>query len=292
MKTIVYQSFRTRDVPEFITRCMASAKAWAAQHGYAYRFYDDAFFDLIPAELRTKALTYKCLASDYARVAAARDLIAEGYDRAVWVDADALIFNPSGLGLPVETGFAYAREVWLHRTFLGAPQFRLTVNNSISIYCRDQKIIPHYLDCAERILSSDVPLNPTTLGTDWLLHFRQSTPIPLHTQIGVLNPELAQRYLDDDAPTLRTFLNLHTSPLAAFNLCLSKLGKKNEAYRFDEATALRVIDRLLSDQGASLNRHFTGAYTPTHDEFHRSHSRYLSLRDSLFSLRHALSPKL
>jgi hypothetical protein len=289
MKTVVYQSFRTRDVPGFISRCLVEAKAWAALHGFDYRFYDDAFFDLIPAPLRARASAYKCLASDYARVVAARDLLASGYERAIWLDADALVFDPANFVPRATSGYSYAREVWLHRTWFGRPQFRLTVNNSLSIYCHDQTIIDHYLDSASRILASDLPLMPTTLGTDWLLNFARSTPIPLETKIGVFNPELAQHYLADTARTLRPYLNFHTSPLAALNLCLSKIDSAKNGFVFNDATALRLIDRLLSDRGASLNRHFTGEYQPTHDEFNRSHSRYLSLRDAVQSLRSALN---
>ncbi len=284
MKTIVYQSFRTSNVPGFISSCLNEAKAWAKQHGFDYRLYDDAFFELIPAELRARAMTHKCLASDFARVVAARDLLASGYDRAIWLDADALVFDPANFAPRTESNFSYAREVWLHRTWLGRPQLRLTVNNTLSTYCRDQTIIEHYLDCATRILRSDQTLNPTSIGTDWLLNLARSTPLNLETRIGVFNPELAHRYLAGDATTLRAFLNLHTSPISAVNLCLSKFGTPQTRYIFDDATAQHVIDRLLADRGASLNRHFTGDYSPTTDEFNRSHSRYLSLRDAIQSL--------
>ena len=45
MKTVVLQSFRTRDVPEWMRRCLASVEAWARHAGHDYKFVDDAIFD-------------------------------------------------------------------------------------------------------------------------------------------------------------------------------------------------------------------------------------------------------
>ncbi len=50
--TVVFQSFRTRDVPAWITRCMETARAWAALRGFDYQFLDDRFFDRIPDRYR------------------------------------------------------------------------------------------------------------------------------------------------------------------------------------------------------------------------------------------------
>ena len=45
MKTLVYQSFRTSDVPGWVTRCMKSVRGWAADRGFDYQFFDDRFFE-------------------------------------------------------------------------------------------------------------------------------------------------------------------------------------------------------------------------------------------------------
>ncbi len=41
MKTAVYQSYRTRDVPAWVNRCMQSVRAWADAQPFDYRFIDD-----------------------------------------------------------------------------------------------------------------------------------------------------------------------------------------------------------------------------------------------------------
>ena len=54
MKTIVYQSYRTTDVPAWVQTCLHSARDWAASRGFEYRFFDDRFFDYCPPWYREK----------------------------------------------------------------------------------------------------------------------------------------------------------------------------------------------------------------------------------------------
>ena len=294
MKTVIYQSFRTVNVPAWITACMDSVKTWAQQHGYDYRFWDDSFFDLVPADLRTRASAHVCLITDYARLVAARQLLDEGYERAVWVDADAFIFNPEGFKLEQTSGYAFCREVWLDRVALGQPQFRVTVNNSVSVFCRDEAIIPFYLDAARRILSSTQPLTPFSIGTDWLLAIRKASPFPLLTSVGILGPEMMYRYLHDDGRFLAPYLRIQTSPVAAVNLCFSKSGQAHhfhgvsEPWTLTEQVVLNLIRKLQSDRGASWNRWYTNGYEPPPDEFSRPVSRYLAVRNELKDLRDTL----
>jgi len=155
MKTIIYQSFRTENVPGWIAACMKSVRDWATAKGFAYRFWDDRFFDFVPRELYPRASVNKCVLTDYARLIAAKQLLSEGWDRAVWMDADLVVFDSENFNLDLTGGYAFCREVWLDRTVLGRPQFRLTVNNSVSVFCKNETIIDFYLEAAGAILRSD-----------------------------------------------------------------------------------------------------------------------------------------
>jgi len=55
MRTVVYQSFRTENVPAWISRCLESVRLWAGAKGYDYRFIGDEIFDLAPGWYREKA---------------------------------------------------------------------------------------------------------------------------------------------------------------------------------------------------------------------------------------------
>jgi hypothetical protein len=104
MKTIVYQSYRTQQVPPWITTCMGTVRAWADQQGFDYRFYDDGFFEYAPQWFRDKAQHGICPVTDLARLVVARELLAQGYERTVWVDADLLVFAPEQLRLDLDAG--------------------------------------------------------------------------------------------------------------------------------------------------------------------------------------------
>lgn len=279
MTTAVYQSFRTENVPGWIQACLQSVRDWAAKRGFEYRFWDDRFFDLVPPALRPRASQHVCLLTDYARLVAARRLLDEGFDRVVWVDADAVVFDPDHLELPLTSGFCFCREVWHDLTLFGRPFFRLTVNNSFAAFCRDEQILGPYLREAGDILAGNAPLSAVSIGTEWLHRRRQHEAFPLINQIGIFGPEMMYRYLNDDARFLRPYLRFQTGPISAVNLCHSKLGTAHrfagatEAWRLDDRTLLRLIERLQADRGASLNRHFDRPYSAPRDEFSRPLSR-------------------
>ena len=279
MKTIVYQSFRTDNVPAWIDACMATVRGWAERQGFAYRFWDDRFFDLVPPELRVRASVHKCLLTDYARIVAARDLLAEGYDRAIWVDADAVVFNPDKFAIAITSGHAFCREVWHDLTLFGRPYFKLTVNNSVSVFCRDEKLIDLYLKEAAAILRGNQPLSAVSIGTEWLHKRQAQTPSPLLTNVGIFGPEMMYRYLQDDARYLCPYLRYQTSPVYAANLCNSKLGTaykfagSSTPWKLDDDSLTTLIKRLCADNGASLNRHFSTPYAQPQNEFSRPLSR-------------------
>jgi hypothetical protein len=284
MRTIVYQSFRTENVPGWIESCMTTVRAWAEQRGFAYRFWDDRFFDLVPEDIRPRASAYKCVLSDYARLVAAQQLLNEGWDRAIWVDADALVFDPNNFSIETTRGYAFCREVWLDRISFGRPQYQLTVNNSVSVFCQGETLIQFYLDAARRILASNEPLTPVSIGTRWLLGLRRLVQFPLITSVGIFGPEMAKRYMRNDEPFLRSYLAYQTSPIYAANLCLSKVTSGSSADGLREDMAQALIDRLLSDRGSSLNRCFENSYASEGEEFGRPLTTFLGLKTDLKTL--------
>jgi hypothetical protein len=217
--------------------------------------------------------------TDYARLVAARQLLDEGFDRVIWVDADVAVFDPERFDVGVTHGYSFCREVWHDLTLLGRPLFKLTVNNSVSVFCRDEKIIAPYLDDAAQILRGQSPLSAVSIGTEYLHAKRQRETFPLLTNVGIFGPEMMYRYLHDDDRFLRRYLRFQTSPVYAVNLCNSKLGTKyrfsgaKETWSLDNNMLCGLIDRLCQDRGASLNRHFDHPYRNAGDEFKKPLSR-------------------
>src|SRR6266496_3649181 len=195
MKTVVFQSFRTTDVPAWMNACLATVRSWAAHHRFDYRFWNDSFFDLVPSDLRPRASFHKCLLADFARIVAARNLLSEGYDRAIWVDADVVVFDPENFTIPISEGSAFCREIWLDRVSFGFPQFLLKVNNAVCVLCRGETFSGPYLESARAILAGDAPLTPFSIGTRWLLERHRRVDFPLLTSVGTFGPVMAQHYL-------------------------------------------------------------------------------------------------
>jgi len=281
MKTVVYQSFRTENVPPWIDACMATVRAWAERQRFFYRFFDDRFFDLVPPELRSRASAHKFLLADYARLVAARELLAEGYDRAIWVDADVVVFDSEKFTIDIISGHAFCREVWLDRVYLGFPQFQLTVNNSVCVFCRDETFSASYLESARKILTGSAPITPFAIGTQWLLEQYQQAAFPLLTSVGIFDPEMVCRYLANDGSFLRPYLRFQTSPVYAINLCHSKSAHNATSGRLTPEAALNAVERLLSDRGASLNRWYKSASKPFKGQFGRPLSKLLAIRVTL-----------
>jgi hypothetical protein len=270
---------------------MASVREWAKIQGFDYRFYDDSFFELVPEKVRPRASEHVCLLTDYARLVAARDLLKHGWDRAIWVDADAVVFDPERFTIPITSSYAFCREIWLQRVTLGKPEFRLTVNNSVSVFCKDQALIDFYLDCADRVLTSPQPLTALSIGTDFLVRLRRTYPFPLLTNVGIFGPEMTYRYLTDDGRYLAPYINYQTSPVYVANLCFSHKseeihfsGPKPKNWVFDEKARLAFVERLKAERGSTLNKWFNGSYTPTSEEFNRPLSRITQGRVALRSL--------
>ena len=59
--TLVYQSFRTENVPQWIEACLSSVKQWAHAHQFEYCFLGDEIFDLLPNWFRDKVGYYDSL---------------------------------------------------------------------------------------------------------------------------------------------------------------------------------------------------------------------------------------
>ena len=88
---------------------MDGVRHWSAAKSFDYRFIDDQFFDLLPADYRKKAEGRLPVLSDLARLIMARNLILEGYEKTIWIDADVLIFDPEGFDVLLLTGaFVFA----------------------------------------------------------------------------------------------------------------------------------------------------------------------------------------
>ena len=249
MTTLVIQSHRRPLPAGWLTPCLESVHAWAERQGFDYRFIDDAIFDLLPDDLRGKTSDQPVIASDVARLLALRAALAEGYEAAVWCDADFLVFEPERLTLPDEP-YALGREVWVQADGRRLRSY-VKVHNALLLFRRGNAFLDFYLDTAQRLVRAHRgPMVPQFVGPKLLTALHNVVGCPVVEQAAMLSPEVAHDVLEGSGPALRLFMqNSRASPAAA-NLCAS-LATESESTRARGRRSLpprtpAVVDRLLS----------------------------------------------
>lgn len=222
-RTVVFQSFRTHDVPAWLAACLASVRAWADSAGHDYVFYDDEFFGFAPDWYREKCAGQVLPITDLARLVAARRLLDAGYARAVWVDADMFVFAPDAFRLPeLATGYAFCREWWFaeHPT---EERYALTpkVNNSVSVFDAGNPFLDFYIQSITNLVAVRPEVGRLAVGTDFLTHLSMVVPMAVMNVVGVLSPPLLLDCASPDPAKLRAYRERVGVPLVAANLCSS-----------------------------------------------------------------------
>jgi len=256
MKTVVYQSFRTENVPSFISRCMDTVRHWAGLRGFDYRFIDDRMFDYAPDWYREKADNDKCLVSDLTRLELAREFLSGGYQRSVWVDADIVIFEPDGFTVEISEGFALCREIWVDRKsdWFRPPVTAENVNNSVSVFCSDNDFLDYYIDKCKSIVRNTSILSPIEVGTKFLTSHHKDKPLKLIQDVGLFSPVVMNDIATGGRSYLRAYGRDFRTRIHAANLCNSFLGKKFMEIDMTEQLYDLVIDRLMETRGEVVNR--------------------------------------
>ncbi len=229
METVVFQSFRRVGVPRWIDRCIASVRDWAAARGYAYRFFGDEIFDLLPDFYRLRTADYIQLRTDLARLLAAAQLLAEGHPRVIWLDADVHIFGP--LAIPDARELYFCREVW---------DDEVRVNNCACVFTQREPFLPFYIAAAQQLMRAAAgKLDPLMVGTRFLTELDRVVPLPKLETIALVAPPVLRDIAAGGGPHLAAYRARFGPVVHAANLCLSFRGNVLE-----DADYERAIDAL------------------------------------------------
>jgi len=236
--TLVIQSYRAHDVPDWLRRCLTSVRAWADSRGFAYRFLGDELFDPLPARLQLRAAHLPAMRADLGRLHAIAAALAEGYHRAVWVDADVLVFAP--LHLPEDREHYLCREVWIEPNLVDD-----RVNNCVCSFTAASTLLPFYRDaCMQIIDATSGALDPLALGTRLLTGLDRMVPVPTYEAIGLASP-FVLRELAETGRLPEALRTRHREELAAVNLCASFRGTTiRGTFTIDDALYEAAIARL------------------------------------------------
>jgi len=256
-ETIVVQSFRDRDVPGWIKRCLSTVRAWAMQSGFTYRMIGDEFLDLVPEWYRRKAGQRITVVTDLARLLLARQCLEEGFDRVVWIDADVAILNPRGLCLDPHLQYGYCREVWVEKDGCGRLNVSFKVNNAACLF-RNENVARTHLDdyigaCRSIVAGLTRVRDHTEVGTKFLTSRNRQRSLPILRGFGLISPVIMQALLTSDAEVLKLFMRWHDGPLHGANLCNFFRSETEVGPRIPDEVYTAVLDKLTESEGNLLN---------------------------------------
>ena len=256
MKTIIFQSFRTENVSPWLDRCRETVRGWAAAIGADYEFIDDSLFDSVPGWYFETAKNSLTVVTDLARLVVARKYLAAGYERAVWVDADMVVFAPEHLLLPDDWPFVFCHEVWVHLDGGKTMVFTPKTNNALCAFsASDTQFLDHYIDACEIVIRGcEQPLQGAEVGTAWLTAMQRIMKFPVLRNIAALSPLLMQEIAQGGDRLTAHFVTRAGGVMGAANLCASFNGRTTDGVILSDAVFDRVIDRLLATRGDVLNR--------------------------------------
>jgi hypothetical protein len=257
LRTIVVQSFRDRDVPDWIKRCQSTVRAWAMHWKFTYRIIGDEFLDLVPNGYRQKARHHITVVADLARLLLAQQCLAEGFDRVIWIDADLAIFNPQRLGLDPGLSYGYCREVWVEKNRFGRIHASLKVNNAACLFRNDNVARAHlddYIDACTSIVAGFTRVRDhTEVGTKFLTSRDRQRSLPVLAGFGLINPVIMQALLTSDIEVLKHFMTWQDGPLYGANLCNFFRPKTEGGPGISDEVYSAVLDKLMESEGYLLN---------------------------------------
>jgi hypothetical protein len=233
---------------------MLTVEAWAHSNSFDYKVLDDSFFEYAPQWFRDKAGNEICPVADLARLVLAKELMSQGYERTIWVDADMLVFDPENLVIHLERDFALCHEVWLSTSPTGGLQVDHRVNNSMAVFCRNNVHLDFFIDACLRIGASAPSIGKFDVGTSFLSRLHGIVPYPLLARVGMLNPVMMSEIVHGRPRQLTEYVQSLTSPLACANLCASLQGFSMDGVAATQSLYAEVVQVLLASRGNAINR--------------------------------------
>jgi len=247
VKTLVVQSFRRDDVPEAIERCMASVRGWAAAQGYDYQFRGDELFALCGPDYLARAGDNKRTITNLARLEWIRASFADGYERAIWLDADIFVFDPARFSLDLREGYAFGKESYV--TWGGGAMVAHGTHNAALVFAGPHPDLDRMIELIRYIAASRPLKDNFQVGVRLLTGLHAGFRFPLLTTVGMLGSDILRSLANGGSPLLRVLAREHGFPIYAANIGLSLHDG------LDPGQVARAMDVLEQTCGGIINRH-------------------------------------
>lgn len=247
--TIVIQSRPPGTPPDAVQRACLSVEDWARSSGFAYQRMGDEIFEMIPDWVLDVAGTRKQMAVDIGRLKWTQNLLDQNWAKVIWLDADALIFNPGAMIVDVPDGFGFGREHWVQPGEKGnAFKVYKNVHNAFMVFTDQGRwALDFYLEAALRILKSAGPNTPPQLvGPKLLTALNNVVQFPLIDCVGMASPLVLADVARGGGDAWDTLRQAHDNDIAGLNLCMSLVGTRVDGVNIDHTLLSVVAGKLLS----------------------------------------------
>lgn len=254
MRTIVYQSYRPRDVDDWIVSALNSVRVWAENSNFDYRIYGDEIFDRVPEWYQQKAVKHVQVSMDLGRLVLARELLDAGYERVIWLDADVLVFDPLRFSIQISEGCAFAREVWVQRSADGQLKTYKNVHNAFACFCQESTFLDFYIETCKSIIGrAHVEFPPHIVGSKLLTALHNIVDFQLVHSVAMASPLIVNDLNLGSSAAIDLLSEMTSGPICAASLCASLVGGRTDGVDLKTPLITTAIDLLMRTKGARLN---------------------------------------
>jgi hypothetical protein len=221
--------------------CCNSVERWASSHDFDYLFAGDELFARLPEALRERFADQPVVLADLARLEWLRETLAHGYARAIWCDADLLIFDDF---VPNNDGDVFGRECWVQLDGKKLRSYR-KIHNAWLQFQAGSSTLDFYIDRATRLLERVTPpVVPLFIGPKLLTAWHNIVAFDTEERVGMLSPLAMQGLLEGGSPALEMLIAGHEEPLCALNLSASCEGCNVDGVTHSAADYAMLVDGL------------------------------------------------
>lgn len=248
MKTVIIQSYRTYDIPSWIARCLASVEAWAKAKGYERWLTDDSVFSLCGADYLAKVGDNKRSITNLCRLELIRRAHAEGYERAIWIDADVFVFDPERLDFPIADRLVFAKETWIgfgEQGWYVLP----TMNNCVVVSRPGDPDLDFIIATIRHVARHHPVYSNFQVGVELLRGLNRFLFFDLLSDVGMFSNFVVMAIAKNIAEPVELQATKHGAPIYAANLSASD----HVLPIVPEAEAHRAMDLLERTRGGIVN---------------------------------------
>nr|WP_320113859.1 hypothetical protein [uncultured Desulfuromonas sp.] len=186
----------------------------------------------------------------------AKELLNQGYDKVIWVDADVVVFDDESFDLPLEYEYAFCKELWVDLDLCGKLRFRRAVNNAVCLFTKKSAFLDGYIDVCKKVVADGNPLTHATIGTEFLTSINKKERLDFIGNVGLFSPYVLIAIYKNNSLFLCNYLKLFGNKMGAANVCTTFVNRDFLGSKLTNDFYEHIVSALLSSKGAIVNKFF------------------------------------